>query len=74
MKKDISFEVEKEFWDDAVKNLCNILGEDKGDVERAVLFFFGKHCGDYLEIFCGDVDEKTQKELKIAMLHSQQEK
>lgn len=74
MKKDISFEIEKEFWDEAVANLCSVLNEEKKDVERGMLFFFGKHCGDYLERFCGDIDEETKKEFKIAIIHSKQEK
>jgi len=74
VKKDISFEIEKSFWDEVVNNLCKILNEDKKDVERGILFFFGKHCGDYLEKFCGDIDKETKKELKIAIIHSKQEK
>ncbi len=74
MKKDISFEIEKSFWDEAVENLCKVLNEDKRDVERGILFFFGKHCGDYLEKFCNVIDEETKKELKIAIAHSKQEK
>ncbi|MCD6126884.1 MAG: hypothetical protein J7J21_00680 [Methanomicrobia archaeon] len=74
MKKDISFEIEKSFWDEAVENLCKVLNEDKRDVERGILFFFGKHCGDYLEKFCNVIDEETKKELKIAITHSKQEK
>ena len=74
MKKDISFEIEKSFWDEAVENLCKVLNKDKRDVERGILFFFGKHCGDYLEKFCNVIDEETKKELKIAITHSKQEK
>jgi len=74
VKKDISFEIEKSFWDEAVKNLCKVLNEDKKDVERGIVFFLGKHCGDYLEKFCNDIDEETKKELKIAIIHSKQEK
>lgn len=74
MKKDISLEIEKNFWDEAVANICKVLDVDKKDVERGIVFFFGKHCGDYLEKFCGDIDEEIKKELKIAIIHSKQEK
>ncbi|MEA1993098.1 MAG: hypothetical protein U9N35_01700 [Euryarchaeota archaeon] len=74
MKKEVSFEIEKEYWDEAVASLAEALDEDREDVERAIVFFFARHCGEYMEKFCNGVDEKTKKELKIAIVHSKQEK
>ena len=74
MKKDISFEVDKRFWDEAATALSAALDADREDIERGILFFLGKHCGDYLETFCGDVDKEMLKEVKIAIIHSKQEK
>jgi hypothetical protein len=74
MKKDISFQVEKTYWDEVIAHLAEVLGEEKTDVERGIVFFFAKHSGDYLSKFCGEIDEETQKELRIAIIHSKQEK
>ena len=74
MKHDFPFEINSQFLEDTLKDLEEQTDYSREELIRGITYMIGRRTGQILQKISEDKDQDLLHELKIAVLHSSEEK